>query len=73
MKSVRLMLGDGVNDNEVNLSGGFMAQFSTHSYFGNSAEEFYPHETLSTPMKLSLSLLSSIQCHVSIFNAHKTL
>ena len=39
----------------------------------NSTEEFYPHETLSTLIKLSSSLSSSIQCHVSIFNAHKTL
>jgi uncharacterized membrane protein YbaN (DUF454 family) len=41
-----------------------------HLYFGNSVEEFYPHKTISTRMKFSLSLSSSIQCHVSIFNAH---
>jgi hypothetical protein len=50
----------------------FMAQFLTHLYFENSAEEFHP-------MKLSLllwnfhHLSSSIQCLVSIFNAHKIL
>ena len=46
---------------------------STYPYFENSAEEFYPHETLSIPIEL-LSCLSSLrQCHVSIFNAHETL
>jgi uncharacterized membrane protein YbaN (DUF454 family) len=50
-----------------------MAQLPTHLYFGNSTEEFYSHETISAPMKLLLSLSSSIQCHISIFNAHKTL
>jgi hypothetical protein len=30
-------------------SGGFVAQFSTYSYFENSAEEFHPYKTLSTP------------------------
>jgi hypothetical protein len=58
---------------KVSLSGGFMAQFPTQQLFGNSAEEFHPHETLSTPMKLLSPLSSSIQCHVSVFNAHKTL
>jgi hypothetical protein len=43
------------------------------TFFKNSAEEFYPHETLSTPMKLSSPLSSSIQCHVSVFNVHKIL
>ena len=52
---------------------GFLTQFSIHSYLENSAEEFHPHETLSTPMKLSSSLSSLVQCHVSIFNAHETL
>jgi hypothetical protein len=58
---------------KVSLSGGFMAQFPTQPVFGNSAKEFHPHETLSTPMKLSSPLSSSIQCHVSVFNAHETL
>jgi hypothetical protein len=50
----------------------FMSQFPMHLYFGNSAEEFHPHETLSTPMKL-LSFISSLtRFHVSIFNVHKT-
>jgi hypothetical protein len=31
---------------QASLSGGFMIQFPTHPYFGNSAEEFHPHETL---------------------------
>jgi len=52
---------------------GFMSQFLAHPYFGNSAEEFHPHETLSTPIKLLSSLSLSIQCHVSIFNAHEIL
>ena len=42
--------------NKASLSGGFILQFSIHSYFRNSAEEFYPHETLSTPIKLVSSL-----------------
>jgi hypothetical protein len=50
-----------------------MVQFSTHPFFGNSAEEFHPHETLSTPMKLSSPLSSSIQCHISVFNVYETL
>jgi hypothetical protein len=50
-----------------------MTHFSTHSYFGNSAKEFYGDETLSTPMKLLLSLTSLIWWHISTFNAHKTL
>jgi hypothetical protein len=41
---------------KASLSEGFMALFSTHSYFGNSAEEFHPHKTISTPMKLLSSL-----------------
>ena len=44
---------------KASLSGGFISQFPTHPYFGNSAEEFHPHETLSTPMKL----LSSLSLH----------
>jgi hypothetical protein len=56
---------------KASLSGGFIAQFPTQSYFGNSTEEFHPHKTLPTPMKLSSSLYSSVQCHVSIFNVHK--
>jgi hypothetical protein len=50
-----------------------MAQFPTHSYFGNSAEEFHPYETFSTPIKLSSYLSSSIQYNVSIFNVYETL
>jgi hypothetical protein len=37
-----------------------MTQFPTHSYFGNSVKEFHPHETLSTAIKLSLSLFINI-------------
>jgi hypothetical protein len=48
-----------------------MSQFSTHSYLGNSVEEFYPHKTLSIAIKLLSSLSSSIKCHVNIFNAHE--
>jgi hypothetical protein len=36
-----------------------MSLFPTHSDFENIAEEFHPHETLSTPIKL-LSSLSSL-------------
>jgi hypothetical protein len=50
-----------------------MSLFSTHPDFTNSAEEFYPHETLSTPMKLLSSLSSLIWCHINIINTHKTL
>jgi hypothetical protein len=39
----------------------------------NSAEEFHPHETLSIPMKLLLSLSLLIWCYISIINVHKTL
>jgi hypothetical protein len=60
-------------ENKARLSGGFMAQFSTQQLFGNSAEEFYLHETLSAPIKLSSPLSSSIQCYVSVFNVHETL
>jgi hypothetical protein len=47
-----------------------MAQF--HLYFRNNVDEFYPHKTLSTPMKLLLTLSSLIQCHINVFNVHKT-
>jgi hypothetical protein len=50
-----------------------MTQFSTHPYFGNSAEKFYGDETLSTPIKLLSSLTSLIRCHINTFNARKTL
>jgi hypothetical protein len=50
-----------------------MTQFSTHQYFRNSAEEFHPHETLFTLMKLLSSLTSLIWCHISTFNVHETL
>ena len=42
------------------LQWSFMIQFLTQQYFENSAEEFYPHETLSTPMKLLSSDLLSL-------------
>jgi len=41
---------------KASLSGGFMAQFPTHSYFEKSAEEFHPYKTISTSMKHSSSL-----------------
>jgi hypothetical protein len=37
--------------------------FPTHPDFGNSAEEFYPHETLSAPMKLLSSLFINTVPH----------
>jgi hypothetical protein len=49
-----------------------MSLFPTHPDFGNSAEEFHLHETLSTPKKLLSSLSSLIWCHISIINAHET-
>jgi hypothetical protein len=44
---------------KASFSGDFMSLFPIHLDFGNSVEDFHPHETLSTPMKLlsSLSLL----------------
>jgi hypothetical protein len=45
---------------KASLSGGFMAQLLMHSYFGNSAEKFHPHKTISAPIKLPFSLSSSI-------------
>jgi hypothetical protein len=41
------------------LSEDFMLLFPTYPDVENSAEEFHPHKTLSTPMKL-LSSLSSL-------------
>jgi hypothetical protein len=61
------------DDNLVSLSEDFMTLLPMHPYFRNSAKEFYPDETLSTPMKLLSSLSSSVQCHISLFNAHETL
>ena len=37
---------------KASINADFMVRFSIHSYFGNRTEEFHPHETLSTPMKL---------------------
>jgi hypothetical protein len=45
---------------KVSLSGDFMSQFPTHLYFKNGAEEFRPHETLSTLVKLLSSLFINI-------------
>jgi hypothetical protein len=50
-----------------------MTQFLIYSYFVNSVEEFYPHETLSISMDLLSSLTSLIRCHISTFNVYKTL
>jgi hypothetical protein len=50
-----------------------MSLFPTHSDFGNSAEEFHSHETLSAPMKFLSFLSSLIWCHISIINAHEIL
>jgi hypothetical protein len=58
---------------KASLNEDFMSLFSTHPYFRNSAEEFHPHETLSTPMRLLASLSSLIWCHINIINAHETL
>jgi hypothetical protein len=38
------------------LSGDFMSLFPVHLDFRNGAEEFHPHESLSTPIKLLSSL-----------------
>jgi hypothetical protein len=45
---------------KASLNRGFMVQLPKHSYFGNNAEEFYPYETISAPMKLSSSLFINI-------------
>jgi hypothetical protein len=50
-----------------------MLLFLIHLDFKNSAEEFYPRETLSTPMKLLSSLSSLIWCQINIINTHETL
>jgi hypothetical protein len=47
-------------DHKTSLSEDLMSLFPTHLDFGNSAEEFYLHETLSTPMKLLSSLFINI-------------
>jgi hypothetical protein len=39
----------GAKPYQASFSGDFMSLFSTHPDFGNSAEEFHPHKTLSTP------------------------
>jgi hypothetical protein len=52
-------LSENLTSCKASLSGDFMSLFPTHPDFGNSAEEFHPHETLYTPMKL-LSSLSSL-------------
>jgi hypothetical protein len=48
---------------KASLNEDFMSLFPTHPYFRNSAEEFYPHETLSTPMKLLSSLFINKVSH----------
>jgi hypothetical protein len=58
---------------QANLNGNFMSLFPTHPDFGNCAEEFHLHETLSAPIKLLSSLSSLIWCHISIINAYETL
>ena len=58
---------------KVSLNGDFMTLLPMHPYFENSAEEFHPRESLSTPMKLLSSLSSPIRCHISLFNAYETL
>jgi hypothetical protein len=40
-----------------------MSLFLTHPDFGNSAEEFHPHETLSIPVKLLSSLFINMVSH----------
>jgi hypothetical protein len=50
-----------------------MSLFLKNLDFENSAEEFRPHETLSTLMKLLSPLSSLIWCHISIINIYKTL
>jgi hypothetical protein len=50
-----------------------MSLFPTHLDFGNSTQEFHPHETLSASMKLLSSLSSLIWCHITVINAHETL
>jgi hypothetical protein len=60
------ILGNNITSPKTSLSRGFMTQFPTHSYFGNNAEEFHPHETISTPIILRnfhhLSLNYAVSC-----------
>jgi hypothetical protein len=44
----------------------FMALLPMHPYFENSTEEFHPYKTLSTPMKLLLSLFVNTVTHQPI-------
>jgi hypothetical protein len=45
-----------VRDVKTSLSGDFMALLPMYQYFGNSAEEFYPHKTLYSHETLIISL-----------------
>jgi hypothetical protein len=40
-----------------------MSLFLAHSDFVNRVEEFHPHKTLSTPMKLLSSLFINVVSH----------
>jgi len=51
----------------------FHVLVSNTSYFENSTQEFHPYESLSAPIKLLSSLFLLTWCHISTFNAHKTL
>jgi len=48
---------------KASLNGDFMALLPMHPYFENNAEEFHPHETLSTLMKLLSSLFINTVPH----------
>jgi hypothetical protein len=48
---------------KASLGGDFMSLFPKYLDFENSAEEFHPHEILSTPMKLLSSLFINVVPH----------
>jgi hypothetical protein len=54
-----------------------MSQFSTHLYYIRiSAEKFYPHETLSTPVKILLSFFrkyNAMSAYLMPIKLYKTL
>jgi hypothetical protein len=68
---VRLTCGSHIKNSKLkqtlyykaSLGRDFMSLFPIHPDFGNSAEEFHPYETLSTPMKLLSSFFINMTPH----------
>jgi hypothetical protein len=65
-KHMQLMHVPTDKEDYVSLSGDFMALLPMYPHFGNNVEEFHPHEILSTPIKLLLSLFINTVSHQSI-------